>query len=112
MFVIRNLQPILLHDVYNIVYHFAHLLTLPFTTRVGDEALIAVAQCSSLQYLNVSGCHQIGDAGLIAIARGCPQLSYLDVSVLQVCSLFLSLLFPPILPNKQMHLLILSFWQV
>lgn len=56
-----------------------------FITRVGDEALIAIGQCSSLQYLNVSGCHQIGDTGIIAIARGCPLLTYLDVSVLQVC---------------------------
>ncbi|KAM5569204.1 hypothetical protein ABKV19_016623 [Rosa sericea] len=66
-------------------------LSLRFCDRVGDEALIAVSQCSSLQYLNVSGCHQIGDGGLIAIARGCAELTYLDVSVLQVCSLSFSL---------------------
>jgi len=52
---------------------------------VGDGALIAIAEGCSLHYLNVSGCHQIGDVGLIAIARGSPQLCYLDVSVLQVC---------------------------
>lgn len=68
-----------------------YIILFLFTIRVGDEALIAVSQCSSLQFLNVSGCHQIGDAGLIAIARGCPELTYLDVSVLQVCSLFFSL---------------------
>lgn len=65
---------------------YAHMDVLTsFIARVGDEALIAIGQCSSLQYLNVSGCHQIGDAGMIAIARGCPLLTYLDVSVLQVC---------------------------
>lgn len=53
-------------------------------TRVGDDALIAIGQGCSLHHLNVSGCHQIGDAGIIAVARGCPQLSYLDISVLQV----------------------------
>lgn len=53
-------------------------------TRIGDEGLIAIGQCHSLCYLNISGCHQVGDAGIIAVARGCPQLSYLDVSVLQV----------------------------
>lgn len=37
-----------------------------------------------MQHLNVSGCHQISDAGIIAIAQGCPELNYLDVSVLQV----------------------------
>lgn len=59
---------------------------------MGDEALIAVAQGCSLHNLNVSGCVQIGDAGVIAIARGCPQLCYLDVSVLQVCTRVLSAL--------------------
>ena len=58
-----------------------------FITRVGDEALVAVGQGCSLHHLNVSGCHQIGDAGIIAIARGCPQLRSLDISVLQVRSL-------------------------
>ena len=58
-----------------------------FITRVGDEALVAVGQGCSLHHLNVSGCHQIGDAGIIAIARGCPQLRSLDISVLQVHSL-------------------------
>lgn len=53
--------------------------------RVGDGALIAIAEGCSLRSLNVSGCHQIGDAGVISIARGCPQLSHVDVSVLQVC---------------------------
>ncbi|KAE8655700.1 hypothetical protein F3Y22_tig00117021pilonHSYRG00233 [Hibiscus syriacus] len=48
-----------------------------------DEALIAVCQGCPLQYLNVSGCNQIGDAGIVAIARGCPALAYLNVSVLQ-----------------------------
>jgi len=52
---------------------------------VDDGALVAIAEGCSLHYLNISGCHQIGDAGVVAIARGCPQLSYLDVSVLQVC---------------------------
>lgn len=49
-----------------------------------DEALIAVGQGCPLKYLNVSGCNQIGDAGIVAVARGCPNLTYLDVSVLQV----------------------------
>lgn len=42
-----------------------------------------------LRHLNVSGCHEIGNAGITAIARGCPQLTSLDVSVLQVspCSI-------------------------
>lgn len=57
---------------------------------MGDEALIAVGRGCSLTHLNVSGCHQIGDDGIIAIARGCPQLSCLDVSVLQVLKLSLS----------------------
>lgn len=57
---------------------FCHL------TRVGNEALIAIGQNCSLQHLNVSGCHQIGDSGIIAIARGCPELTNLDISVLQV----------------------------
>lgn len=52
--------------------------------RIGDEALIAIGEGCSLHQLNVSGCNQIGDAGIIAIARGSPQLSSLDVSVLQV----------------------------
>lgn len=60
---------------------------------MGDGALIAIAEGCSLHYLNVSGCHQIGDAGVIAIARGCPQLCYLDVSVLQVC-IHVCLLYP------------------
>lgn len=51
---------------------------------MGDEALISIGKGCSLKHLNVSGCHQIGDAGIIAIARGCPELNYLDVSVLQV----------------------------
>ncbi|XP_012069470.1 F-box/LRR-repeat protein 4 isoform X1 [Jatropha curcas] len=51
--------------------------------RVGDEALIAIGQGCSLQQLNVSGCHLIGDDGITAIARGCPELIHLDVSVLQ-----------------------------
>ena len=55
-----------------------------------DEALIAIGQGCPLEHLNVSGCNQIGDAGIVAIARGCPQLTYLDVSVLQeVCLLSL-----------------------
>lgn len=53
-------------------------------TRVGDEALISIGEGCSLQHLNVSGCHLIGDSGITAIARGCPQLSYLDVSFLEV----------------------------
>lgn len=52
--------------------------------RVGDDALIAIAQGCSLHHLNVSGCHQIGDAGIVAVARSCPQLNYLDISVLPV----------------------------
>ncbi|KAK9289005.1 hypothetical protein L1049_017476 [Liquidambar formosana] len=59
-------------------------LSLRFCDRVGDAALIAIGQGCSLHHLNVSGCHQISDAGVIAIARGCPELSCLDVSVLQV----------------------------
>ena len=51
---------------------------------MGDEALIAIAKGCSLQRLSISGCRQIGDTGVNAIARGCPELSYLDVSVLQV----------------------------
>ncbi|KAL6554068.1 hypothetical protein OROMI_019741 [Orobanche minor] len=58
-------------------------LSIRFCDRVGDGALIAIAEGCSLHYLNVSSCHQIGDIGLIAIARGSPQLCYLDVSVLQ-----------------------------
>ncbi|PPD95141.1 hypothetical protein GOBAR_DD07830 [Gossypium barbadense] len=54
-----------------------------FSTRVRDEALIAVGHGCPLKYLNVSGCNQIGDAGIVAVARGCPNLTYLDVSVLQ-----------------------------
>lgn len=80
--------------VSKIFDHLYSCLTHILITRVGDEALVAIGECSSLQYLNVSGCHQIGDAGIIAIARGCPQLTFLDVSVLQVNlsdSLFLSL---------------------
>lgn len=60
---------------------------------MGDGALIAIAEGCSLYSLNVSGCHQIRDAGVIAIARGCPQLCYLDVSVLQV-SIQVFLLYP------------------
>lgn len=67
---------------YTLISVFTRILII----RVGDEALVAIGKCNSLQYLNVSGCHQIGDAGIMAIARGCPQLTYLDVSVLQVCS--------------------------
>ncbi|KAL1548521.1 hypothetical protein AAHA92_16741 [Salvia divinorum] len=40
-------------------------------------------QGCSLHQLNVSGCHQIGDAGIIAIARRSPDLNSLDISVLQ-----------------------------
>ncbi|KAF2287798.1 hypothetical protein GH714_002762 [Hevea brasiliensis] len=70
-------------------------LALLYCQRIGNHALleigkgwwgmrlIAIGQGCSLQHLNVSGCHLIGDAGIIAIARGCPVLSYLDVSVLQ-----------------------------
>lgn len=67
---------------------------------MGDEALIAVAEGCSLHNLNVSGCHQIGDVGVTAIARGCPRLSCLDVSVLQVCAhLFSFLAFPNVLDS-------------
>ncbi|WVZ11040.1 hypothetical protein V8G54_015570 [Vigna mungo] len=58
-------------------------LSIRFCDKVGDGALIAIAEGCSLRSLNVSGCHQIGDAGVISIARGCPQLSHVDVSVLQ-----------------------------
>lgn len=97
-----------------------YIILFLFTIRVGDEALIAVSQCSSLQFLNVSGCHQIGDAGLIAIARGCPELTYLDVSVLQVCSLFSLFVHPHHAPaqatcahgNYIMLFHVFYFWQV
>ncbi|URD76168.1 LRR [Musa troglodytarum] len=67
-------------------------LSLRFCDRVGDEALVAVAEGCSLKHLNVSGCHLITDTGMTAIARGCPDLVNLDISVLQVSqSLSLSL---------------------
>ncbi|URD76169.1 LRR [Musa troglodytarum] len=58
-------------------------LSLRFCDRVGDEALVAVAEGCSLKHLNVSGCHLITDTGMTAIARGCPDLVNLDISVLQ-----------------------------
>lgn len=55
-----------------------------FYIRIRDEGIVSIGQCHSLRYLNISGCQHVGDAGITAVARGCPELSYLDVSVLQV----------------------------
>ncbi|KAK9282598.1 hypothetical protein L1049_010815 [Liquidambar formosana] len=45
--------------------------------------LLLLVRVAPRHHLNVSACHQISDVGVIAIARGCPELSYLDVSILQ-----------------------------
>ncbi|GJN05003.1 hypothetical protein PR202_ga22596 [Eleusine coracana subsp. coracana] len=52
--------------------------------RVSDAGVIAIAESCSLQKLNLCGCQLITDSGLTAIARGCPDLISLDISVLRM----------------------------
>ncbi|XP_062182549.1 F-box/LRR-repeat protein 4-like isoform X2 [Phragmites australis] len=59
-------------------------LTLQFCERVSDVGLTAVGESCSLQKLNLCGCQLITDSGLTAIARGCPDLVFLDISVLRI----------------------------
>lgn len=60
------------------------ILTTIKIFRVGDDALVSIGRGCSLRNLHVSGCPLVTDVGLTAIARGCPELTYLDISVLQV----------------------------
>lgn len=55
-----------------------------FLSRVSDAGLTAIAEGCPLRKLNLCGCQLITDNGLTAIARGCPDLVYLDISVLRV----------------------------
>lgn len=48
---------------------------------IDDESLHHIA--STLQYvecLSLGGCYQVGDAGVVALARGCPNLYSLNLS--------------------------------
>ncbi|KAK4405656.1 F-box/LRR-repeat protein 4 [Sesamum angolense] len=105
----RNLQtaagcPELMHIEVNGCHNIGTdgLKSIGKFCAIGDDALISIGQGCSLQHLNVSGCHQIGDAGIIAIARGCPQLNYLDVSVLQNRSIYTYYFLPQNLGDNAM----------
>ena len=54
-------------------------LNLAGCTQITDAAVIAVAQ-EHLSSLNLKWCDKITDAAVIAVARGCPQLSELDLT--------------------------------
>ncbi|KAK9096256.1 hypothetical protein Sjap_021753 [Stephania japonica] len=50
------------------------------TKAASDRALKAIAHnCNRLQYLNLGWCEFVGDAGVISLARWCPDIRELDL---------------------------------
>lgn len=78
---------------HSFVYHHLYFDfgIVNFYFRVSDAGLTAIAENCSLHKLNLCGCMLITDSGLTAIARGSPDLVFLDISVLRVCLITMSL---------------------
>ena len=56
-------------------------LNIHYCAKITDAGVKAVASgCPRLQSLVISGCDKITDAGIIALATGCPRLQSLDIS--------------------------------
>ncbi|KAK9812237.1 hypothetical protein WJX73_006171 [Symbiochloris irregularis] len=69
-------------EVSRIASHHAHLqrLELYWNVNVRNETLFAVAGCSELKHLNLSGCSHITDDGLKVLASCCTMLTTLDLT--------------------------------
>ena len=56
-------------------------LELYWNLRVTDGLLQALARANTrLAVLNLSGCKQVTDAGVAAVARACPRLTHVDLT--------------------------------
>jgi len=53
-------------------------LRVDFCYHLSDAALFGLAKCSNLTHLAI-GTDEITDSGIIALAKGCPQLTQLDI---------------------------------
>ena len=50
-------------------------------SRITDVSLLAIAEgCSNLKFIDISGCEMITDVGISWLAKGCKYIEYVNVS--------------------------------
>ena len=60
--------------------YLAHTATTPVASDVSDAGVRALAEgCPQLQLLDLAGCRKVTDAGVQALAKGCPGLEVLNL---------------------------------
>ncbi|RZC65105.1 hypothetical protein C5167_008794 [Papaver somniferum] len=66
---------------YMKISHLAHLrfLDLCGAQNLSNQGLSSIARCKNLVSLNLTWCILVTDAGVVAIARGCPSLEFLSL---------------------------------
>ena len=58
----------------------AEVRTLGFLRRTTDRSLRGLERFAGLQKLSLFYCRQVTDAGVVAVAKGCPGLQSLNLS--------------------------------
>ncbi|XP_026414862.1 F-box protein At3g58530-like isoform X1 [Papaver somniferum] len=66
---------------YMKISHLAHLRVLDLcgAQNLSNQGLSSIARCKNLVSLNLTWCVLVTDAGVVAIARGCPSLEFLSL---------------------------------
>lgn len=55
------------------------MINLSYCTEITDNALRSLSKCSKLNTLELRGCSQVSNYGLVSIALGCKELVKLDI---------------------------------
>lgn len=55
------------------------MINLSYCTEITDNALKSLSKCSNLNTLELRGCSQVSNYGLVSIALGCKEIVKLDI---------------------------------